>query len=91
LSNQFGLLLNVKGIGMKTEVACDVCGKRMPPESAFYDVGSERDLCAEHYREAMLAEAKSERAALAEWLESTHLKRLRELDSRIAELEKPSV
>jgi predicted nucleic acid-binding Zn ribbon protein len=76
---------------MKTEVACDVCGKQMRSENSFYDVGSERDLCAEHGREAMLGEAKRERAALAAWLESTHLQKLRDLDARIVELERPNI
>ncbi len=76
---------------MKTEVACDVCGKRMRAEESFYDVGSEQDLCAEHYRETLLTEAKRERADLAEWLESTHLKKLRDFDARISELESQTI
>lgn len=73
---------------MKVTVSCDVCGKVMMVEDARWDVGSERDLCPEHDRETTLAEAKAKRQELAQWLENTHLKSLRELDALIAALEK---
>jgi len=72
---------------MKTEVACDVCGERMPSEIARFDVGTERDLCEEHYFIAKIEDAKQEKETLVRWLESTHLKRLRELDQKIVLLE----
>jgi hypothetical protein len=67
-------------------VTCDVCGLKMPATDAKRDIGSERDLCSHHYREAKLQEALAERVRLQEWLDATHLKRLRELDTKIAAL-----
>jgi hypothetical protein len=65
---------------------CDECGLEMPAADARRDIGSERDLCSHHYREAKLEEALAERARLQKWLDATHLKRLRELDTKIAAL-----
>lgn len=74
----------------KKTVICDVCGLEMEASKAHYDIGSERDLCDAHFRAAQLEAAKAERDKLIEWLEATHLKRLRELDQCIAELETPN-
>jgi hypothetical protein len=70
-------------------VTCDVCGLKMPAADAKRDIGSEQDLCVTHYRQRQLEQAKADRKYLQEWLDATHLKRLRELDARIAELEAP--
>ena len=75
----------------KKTVTCDVCGIEMNAGDAYWDTGNERDLCAEHYRQTKLTEAKERRDALQSWLDSTHLKTLRELDEEIAKLETPNV
>jgi hypothetical protein len=62
----------------------------MDAETANFDIGSEQDLCDEHFRQRQLDDARRERNELAAWLEATHLKKLRELEERIAELESPN-
>ena len=73
---------------MEKIVTCDVCGIELDAEDANFDIGSQEDLCDEHFRQRQLLDAKQERDSLAAWLEATFLKRLREIDARIAELEK---
>jgi hypothetical protein len=65
---------------------CDECGLEMPAADARRDIGSEQDLCVTHYRQRKLEQAKADRKHLQDWLDLTHLKRLRELDAEIAEL-----
>lgn len=87
LANDFILALK-KGKSMaKKTVICDVCGIEIDAYSANYDVETEQDLCEKHYLERQLIDAKRDRDELAKWLEETHLKRLRELDTKIASLE----
>lgn len=68
-------------------VICDVCGVVMLVAEASYDSGTGDFLCDEHYRQRRLEDAKAKRKELADWLEVTHLARLRELDEQIARLE----
>ena len=60
-------------------VTCDVCGVALPVAQSYRDIGGERDLCALDYFESELLRAKEERQRLVDWLERTHLEKLREL------------
>ena len=73
----------------KKTVTCDVCGLEMNYADSIWDIGGERDLCSKCAREYALQETNRERDSLQSWLDVNHLKRLRELDAKIAELESP--
>jgi len=71
---------------MKETVACDVCGKEIPPDEAHYDIGSERDLCQEHARSEEIADLERQIRDKREWLERTHLAEIAKMEQRIDEL-----
>lgn len=68
-------------------VACFLCDTEMSLGQGNYDVGRDEYYCDEHYRVIRLEDLRTARDHLQSWLDITHLKRLRELDKAIAELE----
>lgn len=67
-------------------VSCDTCGKILPVEDAFWDVGREQDFCRLHYLEIQISDLIDEKKHLKEWLNDTHHKKLRDLTSEIKKL-----
>lgn len=72
---------------MKLTVKCDRCGKEGTADEVSTYAYGERDLCDSCSRIEHLADLKQQYASKMEWLETTHLKELRELEKQIAELE----
>lgn len=77
----------VRFCDMKIQLQCDVCGKLGGAEDISTDYDG-RDLCAFHAKAAHLSDLKQEHASKKEWLESTHLKNLRDLEKQIADIER---
>lgn len=71
---------------MKLKMKCDGCGKNGSADEISTDHNG-RDLCAVCAQAAKLADLKERYAAKKAWLESTHLKELRELEKQIADME----
>ena len=67
---------------MKLKLQCDNCGKVGTAEEITAST-DERDLCIACAAAEDLANMKQRYASKMEWLESTHLKELRELKQRI--------
>lgn len=72
---------------MKLTTQCDGCGIVGSSEK-FGSDGTGRDLCAKCERAEKLADMKRDAAKLKEWMEVTHLEKLRRMETEIAELEK---
>ena len=77
---------NVKR-NMKMQLKCDGCGKVGTSDEIYTDHDG-RDLCATCAQSAKLSDLKQQHASKKEWLESTHLKELRELEKQIADIER---
>lgn len=71
---------------MKVQLKCDDCPKTGTPKEIFTNLDN-RDLCANCMRLENLAILKQQHAELKAWLESTHLKRLRDIEQQISNLE----
>lgn len=72
---------------MKIQLKCDGCGKLGTADEIHTD-HDDGDLCATCAHAAKLATMKQQHASKNEWLESTHLKELRELEKQIADIER---
>lgn len=66
-------------------VSCDVCGKVMDPKDAHGDY-DDIHYCELDWTKHQLRAATEAYAQKLEWLESTHLKSLREQEAKIATL-----
>lgn len=67
----------------KKTVTCDVCGVEMKAEEAFQDPALEQDLCELHSKERQLLYASEALKQFADWLERTHLVKLKELEQDV--------
>ena len=72
---------------MKLEVQCDTCGRTGTGDEIRFLSYLGTDLCNGCRLKQELAEAKREYEHLKSWLESTHLKKLTELEERIRAIE----
>ena len=64
---------------------CDVCGKELAVHEAYHE--DSQDFCEFHFCSGLWDTLKKQRDSLQQWLESTHLKRLRELDDQLQALQ----
>lgn len=71
---------------MKLQLKCDGCGKVGSANEIATDYDGE-DLCGACRQKASLADLKQQYASRKEWLESTHLKGLRQLRGKIKRME----
>ena len=71
---------------MKLLLKCDACGQEGPPGEITSDYDG-KDLCVKCRKIRDLSELKQKRDTKKEWLESTHLKELHDLEDKIRMLE----
>lgn len=72
---------------VKVELQCDVCGKTGKDSEISTDL-DDIDRCSQCAISAKLLYLKRKYACKKEWLDSTHMKDLRELEKQITDLER---